>query len=143
MLKLAALDADDLAVLSAQMQDAVLHVGDMSFSKRKRCFALVANRFAWEEPKSVPQRRRTGVSFHRVTAARVHGIKQSAPDEVLSLLAITFEAGEAPSGGIILSFAGGGSIRLDVECIEARLSDMGPAWSAQHRPFHAGLEDGE
>lgn len=140
MLKLAALDAEDLDVISAQMQDAVLHVGDMRFARGRRQFALVANRFAWDETGAA-QRRRTGLHFDRVRGVKVHGLDQHQHDAVLSLLAITFDAGDAPSGIITLEFSGGASIRLDVECIEARLSDMGEAWSTARTPFHPGIHD--
>jgi hypothetical protein len=139
MLKLAALDTEDLAVISAQMQDAVLHVGDMSYSRQLQQFALVANRYAWDELAGAKQRRRTGLNFNQVTAVKTHGIDQHAPDAVLSLLAVTFAEGDPPSGVITLSFAGGGSIRLAVECIETRLSDMGPAWETRHQPKHPGV----
>jgi hypothetical protein len=138
MLKLAALDAEDLAVISAQMQDAVLLAGDMSYSRQRQQFALVANRYAWDEAGGTRQRRRTGLNFNRVTAARVHGIDQRNRDAVLSLLAITFEPLDPPSGIITLAFAGGGSIKLSVECIEARLSDMGNAWATARTPSHPG-----
>lgn len=136
MLKLVALDADDLAVISAQMQDAVLLAGDISYSRKRRQFALVANRYAWDEASGKKQRHRTGLNFDRVTAVQAHGIDPARRDAVLSLLAITFAGREPPGGTITLAFSGGGAIRLDIECIEARLSDMGPVWDTAHQPQH-------
>lgn len=138
MLKLAALDAEDLAVISAQMQDAVVKASDLAFSRGRRQFALVANRYAWDETEG-RQRRRSGLHFDRVTAVRSRGIAQGDDRAVLSLLAIAFEPGEGPEGEIVLTFSGGGSIRLAVECIEAQLKDLGPAWEASSTPHH---EDG-
>ena len=135
MLKLAALDAEDLSVISAQMQDAVARAGDFSFSPKTKQFALVANRFAWDEDK-VPQRRRTGLHFGRVTAVQTLKISRSQPDVILSLLAIAFVESDAPSGEIVLTFSGGATVRLTVECIEASLKDLGPAWETAHRPSH-------
>ena len=135
MLKLAALDADDLAVISAQMQDAVLRLGDIRYQRKLKKFALVANRFAWDAANQ-RQRRRTGLHFDRVLAARAHNIRQGDDQAIVALLAITFEAGRLPSGTIVLSFSGGGSIRLEVECIEASLQDLGPAWATAHKPSH-------
>ncbi len=134
MLRLAALDADDLGVISAHMQDAVLKLGDLGYSAKKKQFALVANRFAWEADER--QRRRAGLHFDRVLAVKAHKIRQGDKDAVLELLAITFEAGEAPSGSIVLAFAGGATIRLEVECIEASLKDLGPAWATPYQPSH-------
>ncbi len=141
-LKLAALDAEDLAVISAHMQDAVLLVGDMKFMPGRGQFAAAANRFDWEHAENGHgerknfQRQRTGLHFNRVLSARAMGINQGRDDGVLELLSITFEAGEAPSGEIILNFAGGGTLRLTVECIEVQMSDLGTEWETQSKPEH-------
>ena len=143
-LKLAALDAEDLAVISAHMQDAVLVVGDMKFMPGRGTFAIVANRFDWEHAENgrgdgdgeAFQRQRTGLHFNRVQSARAQGINQTHPDGVLELLSITFEPGEAPSGEIVLSVAAGGTLRLAVECIEAQMSDLGDAWETRSKPEH-------
>ena len=139
-LKLLALDADDLSILSAHMQDAVFKVGDLSFSARSGLFSLAANRFVWEkaerETKSF-ERRRAGLSFKRVEAVRSIGFDRSNADEVMSLLAIRYTAtGEGPDGVIELVLAGGGMIALEVECIEAQLADIGGAWEATAKPEH-------
>lgn len=139
-LKLLALDADDLSILSAHMQDAVFKVGDLSFSARSGLFSLAANRFVWEkaerETKSF-ERRRAGLSFKRVEAVRSIGFDRSKADEVMSLLAIRYTpSGEGPDGVIELVLAGGGMIALEVECIEAQLADIGGAWEAAAKPEH-------
>jgi hypothetical protein len=85
-------------------------------------------------------RRRTGLRFERVTAAQLSGIDVKRKDAILSLLAISFEPGEAPAGAITLRFAEGGAIRLLVECIEAELKDLGPVWRAASMPSH---DDGD
>lgn len=138
MLKLAALDADDLAVISAHMQDAVLLAGDLSYLKKTRKFALVANRFVWEHGAKAEhfERRRAGLHFDRVNRVTFQNIPRSNREAVLSLLSIGFEEGDAPSSTIVLAFSGGGTIRLEVECIEAQLSDLGPAWATEHLPRH-------
>ena len=135
MLKLAALDAEDLAVISAHMQDAVLKSVDIVFDPARRQFALAANRYAWDEA-SQRQRRRTGLHFDRVLKARSLNIPRVDKEAVLSLLAIVFEEGAAPSGDIVLSFSGGATIRLTVECVECQLKDLGPAWSTATTPAH-------
>ena len=135
MLKLTALDADDLAIISVHMQDAVLKLGDIAFTPNKKQFALVANRFAWDEANT-RQRRRTGVHFDRVLSVKSQNLRQDDPGAILSLLSIIFTGTNAPSGEILLSFSGGGSIRLAVECIEASLKDLGPAWATARQPSH-------
>jgi hypothetical protein len=138
LLKLAALDADDLAVISAHLQDALLRAGDLAYLPKERRFALVARRFDWGAPDGVPPRRRlTGLHFERVLGVRARGVPRDEPNTVLSLLAVTFEPGEAPSGTATLVFAGGAAIRLDLECIEAAMRDLGPVWQAESRPSHA------
>lgn len=140
-LKLIALDPEDLRVLSCHLQDAVMRVGDMAYLKAEMRFAAIANRFDWEraaqEREGVYQRRRSGVRFERVKAAQVSGIDLKQKNAVLELLAVTFEPGEEPSGTITLQFAGGGAIRLLVECIEAELRDLGAVWRTRTKPEHA------
>jgi len=141
-LKLVALDAEDLNIVSAHVQDAVLKVGDIEFSPASKLFVLPMYRFAWEAAphaqKAQPERRNSVLHFHRVTSARVSGISREKSDTVLSLLAIIFTVSEEPAGAIDLVFSGGGTIRLQVECIEARLADLGGAWEAESRPVHTG-----
>lgn len=135
MLKLAALDAEDLAVISASMQDAVLLVGDMSFRKAAMQFALVANRFAWDA-EDRRERRRTGLRFDRVLTARTQNIRTAEKDAVLSLLSISYKETDTPSGDVVLMFSGGGTIRLSVECLECQMQDLGPAWATSAIPQH-------
>ena len=114
-LKLGALDAEDLAVLSAHLQDAVLTVGDMTYLPGEQRFAAVVNRFDWvhsRQRRSGPyRRRRAGLSFERVRDVKLRNIRRGISDAVVSLLAVEFEESEAPGGWITLVFSGGGSIR--------------------------------
>lgn len=141
-LKLVALDEQDLAIVSAHVQDAVLKVGDIAWLPAEKRLLVSMNRFAWE--KKTPrfffsrahERRRSVLHFERVTHLKSSGINRERPDDVLSLLAIRFLQAEAPAGRIELDFAGGATLVADVECIEARLSDLGAAWQAAAKPRH-------
>lgn len=141
-LKLIAMDADDLAVLSAHFQDAVLRAGDLAYLKSEKRFALVANRFDWAgavktEGRQHFQRRRAGLHFDRVQRAQLHGLNLADKDTTLELLAVCWEpAAEPPAGLVTLHFAGGGAIRLHVECIEAEMRDLGAAWETRSKPDH-------
>lgn len=140
ILKLAALDEQDLKIVSAHVQDAVLKVEDMTWISADRRFLLAMNRFAWErKPRFFWQgheRRRSVLHFDKVRAVKSHRIDLADRQEVLSLLAVTFTPAETPAGTIDLVFSGEATIRLDVECIEARLTDLGAAWEASSRPVH-------
>lgn len=136
-LKLMALDTEDLDIISATTQDAVIRVGDMGYAKADQRFALLMNRFAWEESSKVAQRKRAALHFDRVRDVKVSGIDTNAVDGVLELLAIRFTQTDDPAGHVDLDFAGGGTIRLSVECLEARLQDLGAAWAAKATPAHA------
>ncbi len=149
-LKLIALDADDLAVLSAHLQDAVVRVVDLAYLPREKRFATIANRFDWEvalgpapgvnkKGASRYLRRRTGLRFERVLSAKVQGVDLKDKKAVLSLLALTFtpkNASETPEGDVTLTFSGGAAIRLEVECLEAEMKDLGAAWAAKISPQH-------
>jgi hypothetical protein len=134
LLKLVALDPEDLAVISAHLQDAVVRVGDIAYLPGEHRFAMAVRRFDWEAEE--PQRRLAGLHFERVKTVRVRGIDQSNKDAILNLLAISFVDAEAPSGTATLIFADGGAIQIDVECVEMQMKDLGPVWAAENRPSH-------
>jgi len=134
-LRLIAMDADDLAVLSAHVQDAVLHVRDMLFQPKERRFVLALHRYDWVRANA-HLRVQAGLHFEHVRKAALHGFSQDRPDDILNLLSIVFAPGDAPSGEIILAFSGGCAIKLEVECIEGRLADLGPRWPCKHAPEH-------
>lgn len=139
-LKLLALDEEDLAVLSAHLQDAVVKRADMGFLPSAQRFALLLNRFDWDHKAVTGEtvRRRAGLHFERVRQAKCRGLEAAQREGVLNLLAVTFEATDAPSGRVLLTFSGGAEVRLDVECIEASLRDLGPAWGCARVPRHTG-----
>jgi len=145
--KFQALDEADLGILSAQVQDAIVRVGDIAFLPRERRFALVANRYDWmaanvSKDKSTGQRRAAGLRFETVRRAQVSGFDPKAGNAVLVLLTVGFEATDSPAGWITLQFAAGAAIRLEVEYIEAELKDLGAVWATPNRPEHplAGIE---
>ncbi len=146
-LKLAALDHDDLKILSAHLQDAVLRMGDMVYMPSEQHFAAILSRFDWlaaensDGKHSNLRRCRCALRFDRVKRAQIQKIRPGEPFAVAELLAITFQELDAPGGFITLHFAGGGGIRLEVECIEAALQDMGEAWRASTKPAHRIGED--
>jgi len=135
-LKLAAADAEDLEILSARLQDAVAQLKNVTWLPRKRRFAAVVNRLQWEAGGKT--RVRAGLHFDGVLKVQSHKIKLGAADAVVSVLALRFEpnGGEDPGGIIEIVLAGGGAIRLTVECIDAELADMTDPWAAMGRPDH-------
>ena len=146
-LKLIAFDEDDLAIVSAHLQDAVMRVADMAYMPSQKRFAAILNRFDWERVAKEAedadfQRRRTALRFDRVLRAQIKNVKPSADTRVLSLLAIQFEAVDPPGGLITLTFSGDAAIQLQVECIEAELRDLGLEWPTHSKPQHPGLEPG-
>jgi hypothetical protein len=139
-LKLVALDADDLEIISAHVQDAVMQVAGIDWRAAEKRLLIEMNRFVWEKAGGLlsrhNERRRSVLHFDRVLSVRSSGIPRGKAQEVLSLLTIGFAEDQAPAGSIELLFAGGGAIVLDVECVEVRLTDLGAAWAAGSRPVH-------
>jgi hypothetical protein len=152
-LKIIARDAEDLTVVSACLQDALIPLNEMRYLPQERRFIMVANRFRWErasEGKAAPQnpavdasfdsdddfgelqRVNTGICIDRVLAVRSRDIDQSKPDEFLSVLSLQFEDNK-----LSLLFAGGGIIQVDVEALALYMSDLGTAWPTQWQPEHA------
>lgn len=137
LLRLVALDPEDLAIVSAHLQDAIVRTGDLTYLPAEKRFAIVARRFEWEgASRDQPRRRLTGLHFERVTHVRVRNIDRGRVDEPLNLMAITFDETDAPSGTATLVFSGARAIQLDVECIEAQMKDLGPMWATRTRPIH-------
>jgi hypothetical protein len=137
-LKLAAADAEDLEVLSARVQDAVVKLKDFVWLPKKRRFAVVANRLQWEAGGKT--RVRSGLHFDGVLKVQSHKVKLGAGEAVVSVLALKFtpkgDGSEDPGGTVEIVLAGGGAIRLDVECIDAELADLTAPWAAIGRPDH-------
>jgi hypothetical protein len=137
-LKLTAADAEDLGMLSARLQDAAGKLKDFVWLPKQRRFAALVNRFRWEEAKGPGTRVRSTLRFDGVSQVQSSHVKRGAPEAVISLLAVTFTPnGEGdPAGVIELVLAGGGTIRLTVECIDAELADMTSSWAARGKPDH-------
>ena len=135
-LKLFARAAEDMDIISAHMQDAVLQTGDMAFLDDQRRVVLVMNRFCWELPENKSLRVRSALQIGSIVNAQRRNIRTDQPDGVLSLLALRFESGDPPSGTVSIIFSGGGEIRLAVEACEAILEDITEPWAATRRPTH-------
>ncbi|HYM32186.1 MAG TPA: DUF2948 family protein [Candidatus Cybelea sp.] len=148
MLRLRAEDAEDIAIIAACLQDAVLQRRQMTFLPKQRRFAMVVSRHCWEDEAKQGERGRkfgrrvvTGVHFDGVLKAETLGFGRDAPD-MLELLTIAVEPGEDAAATLLLMFAGGPLVRLTVECIDAELSDIGPSWATPWRPRHA-IDNGD
>lgn len=136
MTRLLAQDAEDLTILSARLQDAVATLGDFAWLPQQRRFAGVVNRLTWESGGK--ERVRAGLHFDGVLAVKSQNVKLGARHAVVSILAVTFTpvAVDDPAGVIEIVLAGGGAIRLEVECIDAVLADMTQPWAAIATPDH-------
>ncbi|MEH6527963.1 MAG: DUF2948 family protein [Sneathiella sp.] len=141
-LKLIATDAEELCILSAALEGTITSPGEMSFSRSQRVFTLMGSRFMWEgfsrKPKASNNRSRirSGFLFMDVLSVKSYGISQDFPKEALELLSVLSFEKENSAAEIRLNFAGGGTVSLDVECVNASLTDTGKAWSTKHKPHH-------
>ena len=138
-LKLVALDRDDLEVVSAHLQDAVIKTADIRWRPSEQRLVIGLCRFDWEaaHAKAPEYRRRyAALRFERVLDCKAHKIDIST-DAGLNLLAVTFTEKDTPSGAVTLTFSGGGVLRLEVECLEAELVDLSKAWATVECPDHS------
>ena len=141
-LKLIALDDDDLKVVSAHLQDAVIRTEDIVFLPKERRFAILMHRFDWlsaaeaKGPNGGYERSQCVLRFEKVKHVQYKHLALGEHSEVVELLVVSFEPGEPPNGAIILTFAGGAAIKLHVDCIEAELRDLGPVWKTPYKPRH-------
>lgn len=126
-LNLGAVDAEDLKVISALVQDAVLPATEMSWRPRERRFALLINRFRWEDSgrsRHAPERVRSVLGFEDVMGVASQGIDRRDADTILSVLSVDFEEIEDGTGHVLLTFAGDGGLRLSVEALGVSLKDV-------------------
>ena len=138
-LKLIALDPDDISVVSTHLQDAVVKVADVVWLPSEHRLVIGMNRFDWEAcgcDDPCYKRRRTALRFDRVMAVQCRNVDCKAKDTVLNLLAVEYDETDAPAGTVTLIFSGGAALRLEVECLECELTDLGPTWDVKARPEH-------
>ncbi len=145
-LKLKAIDAEDLGVLSAFLQDSLVAVGDISYQPDDKRFLLVANRFRWEampcEEESdlgesdCFERVHSGLRFENVTAVKSRGLDALDAAQLLELLAIEAEAPSDGKGAFTLVFAGDVAIRIEIAAPLCFLEDIGEPWPTKWRPKH-------
>lgn len=127
-LKLIALDADDLAVISAHVQDARVQTSDIVWRQGEKRLVVGMSRLDWEQTlagETRPRRLIAALRFDRVLSCKSRNIDLEAPEAALELLGIEFHSGEAPGGSAVLLFSQRAALRLDVECLECELTDLG------------------
>ncbi|MBX3476210.1 MAG: DUF2948 family protein [Brevundimonas sp.] len=131
-LRLLAADADDLQIMSAALQDSILRPVDIVWEKSARRVTIALSRFCWECGGT---RVMAAMQFGDVQAVKSRRLPRG-PETPLELLAIDFEPVETPGGRVILMFAGGGDLRIDVECLDAVVTDLSERWPARVAPTH-------
>ncbi|WP_184717896.1 DUF2948 family protein [Caulobacter sp.] len=137
-LRLLAQDVEDLGVLSAALQDAVAKIGDIRWDAQSRTLTIACNRFRWEADAKKGERVRSALQFGDVTGVQARNLRRDAKGAVVSLMSIGFEpAEEAPAGVVTLVFAGGGDMRVSVDCLDVALADVSEAWATPRTPGHA------
>lgn len=134
-LKLTALDAEDLGVVSAAVQDSLVAVRDCAYFAGERRFVLLLNRFCWEADPDVESkywRVHSALVFNEVNAVHHHKIPLQQVDRMLELLAIELER----DGSLSLRFSADRSIRLEIGRLACHLGDVGEPWPTPWKPAH-------
>lgn len=137
-LRLLAQDPEDLALISAALQDAVLKLGDVHYEPEARRLTVTVNRFRWEDRRGARERVRSALQFGDVSSLRARGLRLGAKAAVVNLLALEFEPGAAPGGALHFRFAGGGDLRAEIDCLDLALADVSQPWPASRVPRHEG-----
>ena len=143
-LNIGALDADDLAVISALAQDAVFPAAEMRWQGSARRFVLLVNRFRWEDAgrdRHGPERVQALLVFENILGVASQGVDRGDPDMVFSLLSVDWQPGEDAAGEMVLTLAGDGAIRLRAEALEARLRDVTRPYRAPSKQVPEHPED--
>ena len=140
--KFVALDKDDLEVVSTHLQDARVKVADVMWRPQEKRLVIALDRFDWlsaEGTKPELRRCRAALRFDRVSCCKCRSVNPHGKNAVLNLLAVEFTQTDPPAGAVSLIFSGGAELRLEVECLEVELVDLGPSWPTGQRPTH--IED--
>jgi hypothetical protein len=138
--KFVALDRDDLEVVSTHLQDATVKVADVHWRPQEQRLVIGVDRFDWMGAATSSTelcRCRSALRFDRVLACKCKHVDPAGKDAVLNLLAVEFTESQAPAGIVTLIFSGGATLRLEVECLEVELADLGPTWPTEGCPAHA------
>jgi hypothetical protein len=143
-LKLIALDGEDLAVISAHAQDALVRREEMTYLAGQKRFVMGAARYDWAAD-ATGRKERVGAAlrFDRVLKVAQIGLSGLKPEDVLNLLAVSFDERDPPAGVVTLTFSGGAAVRLDVECLEGELRDIGPREEVAICPGHTLIDESE
>ena len=137
-LRLLAQDAEGLGVLSAALQDAVAKIGDIRWDAQSRTLTIACNRFRWDGAGKKGERVRSALQFGDVSGVQARNLRRDAKGAVVSLMSIGFEpAEEAPAGLVVLTFSGGGDMRVSVDCLDVALADVSDPWTTPRTPGHA------
>jgi len=143
-LKFIALDTEDLEVVSTHLQDAVVKVADVIWRPEEKRLVIGLNRFDWEaiNPECTKYHRRlAALRFERVLSCKCRDVNPAGKDAMLNLLDIEFTPNDPPGGTVTLNFSGGATLRLEVECLEVELADLGPEWTVVRCPEHGVAAD--
>lgn len=138
-LRLLAREPGDLPVISAALQDAVAKIGDIRWDAQGRTLTIACNRFRWEDGdrKKGGERVRAALQLGDVSGVQARNLKRDAKQAVVELLSVGFEPGqEAPGGVVLLTFAGGGDLKVAVDCVEVVLADVSEPWATPRIPAH-------
>ena len=139
-LRLLARDHEDLQIISAALQDAIAHVGDIRYAPKDRTLTIMFNRYRWEGAHGpCGERVFAALQLGDVMRVRHRGMGTEDPGALVSCLALDFEAGEAPGGRVVLRFSHGGDLAAELECIDAVLADVSNAWPAARCPDHEAV----
>ena len=129
-LYLGAIDADDLKVVSTLVQDSVFPLTEIGWRPGERRFAVLLNRFRWEDRDAAERRNRpvervqSLLVVDNVLRVASQGIDRQQADVIMSILSVTFEEGADGAGQVMLILAGDGAIKLEVEALEVSLKDV-------------------
>lgn len=138
-MKLIALDQEDLAIVSTHVQDSLVAIDDIIWRPAEKRLVIGLNRFDWEAAVGADgefRRRRAALRFDRALCCKCKNIDRGNKSAVLNLLAVEFRETDPPAGILTLYFSGGAMLRVEVECLEAQLADLGPVWKTTLCPQH-------
>jgi len=141
-LKLLATSNEDLKVIAAHLQDAIISTSDIANLKKNRIVLMELNRFMWEDVEKGVFRKnkriRTILKFDNVINVYSKNISQRKK-EFLDFLTIESNILPDKSYEMKIIFSGNSAIKIYAEIIDVTLDDQGIPWDTKIKPKHKNI----
>ena len=142
-LKLRAVAAEDVEIISALLQDGLVAASDLHYQKDAASFVMVINRFCWEQTDDNDSETHSNRCLCGLKVAHVKQVSQrglsTVTNQFYNLLSIMYEEtkeNEKMVNRLTFTFSDGYGIRLTVDELALIVQDIAAPHPGLARPQH-------